>query len=187
MTPHFIRTGNCARLLVAALFIGTLAGCAVPPPAPETEQPAVVEADPVVDEQEHRALDALSDRFEVVGVRMRAICVSPENRAYYNKTACLPSGITEAMLKDTSRITKAQKRAAEQVFNATHTLNEETRDLMLKSGIPSYMDEAIESRRTIDPAVKDLQNRLLSGKITWGEYNRERRDLAVRSAESHHE
>ena len=80
-----------------------------------------------------------------------------------------------------------EKRAAEQVFNATHTLNEETRDLMLKSGIPSYMDEAIESRRTIDPAVKDLQNRLLSGKITWGEYNRERRDLAVRSAESHHE
>lgn len=186
MTPHFIRTGNCTRLLVAALFIGTLAGCAVPPPA-QIEQAPAPEPDPVVEEHEHRALDALSDRFEAVGVRMRAICVSPENRAYFNKTACLPSGITEEMTKDTSRITKAQKRAAEQVFRATHELNEETRDLMLKSGIPSYMDDAIESRRTIDPAIKDLQNRLLSGKITWGEYNRERRELAARSAESHHD
>ena len=97
-------------------------------------------------------------------------CVAQDNQPYYRKTACLPSGITDEMTKDSTRITAAQKRAAEAVFAFTHELNEETRRIMRETQDPALAARAELSQRLRDPQINTLQEDLLSGKITWGEY-----------------
>lgn len=173
------------RLSCAALFLSFLAGCAVPPQGDgtaATETTASTESESeVMNELAAVRADELSERFEAVARRMRAICVSPENKAYFRKTGCLPNDITDEMTRDKTSITAEQKRAAENVFKRTHELNEQTRDLMFRTGIPEYMDQAIYSRTHTDPLIRNLQSRLLSREITWGEYNAERRALAEES------
>ena len=97
--------------------------------------------------------------------------MAQDNQPYYRKTACLPSGITDEMTKDSTRITAAQKRAAEAVFAFTHELNEETRRIMRETQDPALAARAELSQRLRDPQINTLQEDLLSGKITWGEYN----------------
>ena len=82
------------------------------------------------------------------------------------------------MTKDSTRITAAQKRAAETVFAFTHELNEETRRIMRETQDPALAARAELSERLRDPQINTLQEDLLSGKITWGEYNTARRALA---------
>ena len=77
-----------------------------------------------------------------------------------------------------ANIHRAQKRAAEAVFAFTHELNEETRRIMRETQDPALAARAELSQRLRDPQINTLQEDLLSGKITWGEYNTARRALA---------
>ncbi|MDO5532728.1 hypothetical protein [Sutterella sp.] len=146
-------------LVLVALL---LSGCAA------TLQPAV-EKPGLPEEYENRIDDVRS--------RMRAACVARDYQPYFRKTACLPSGITAAMMNDRTRITGEQKRAAERVFVLTHELNEETRRIMIESGVLELAQSAAASRAERDPMILELQNQLLEGRITWGEYNRARFSL----------
>ena len=116
-------------------------------------------------------------RIEEVAARMRAACVADDYQPYFRKTACLPGGITEEMLADRTRITAAQKRAAQKVFALTHALNEETRRIMIESGTPEERARALASQSERDPLISALQEDLLAGRITWGTYNARRLEL----------
>ncbi len=158
---------------LAAVFASlTLFGCSAVIPVPEGEP----------DQTESREERELRERFEDVAARLRAACVASDHQAYYRKTACLPSGITGKMLADRSSITKAERTAAAKVFAITNQLNRDSQELMLASGVPAYMKQAERSRREIEPKIQAMQNALLRGRITWGEYNRMRIDLAEESA-----
>lgn len=121
---------------------------------------------------------AYHDQSERVAQRLRAACVSPEHHAYYAKTACLPSGITPKMLEDRTRITRAQQTAARAVFEITNALSAQTREVMVQTGLPEYIALAERSKQAIDPQVRAMQEGLLSGKLTWGQYNQLRLELA---------
>ena len=148
----------------AALFVvlvTSLAGCSTTlAPQRSASGTSTETVRPIHQQEDEAEPQSYRERIEVVVQRMRAACVAQDNQPYYRKTACLPSGITDEMTKDSTRITAAQKRAAEAVFAFTHELNEETRRIMR------------------DPQINTLQEDLLSGKITWGEYNTARRALA---------
>lgn len=96
---------------------------------------------------------------------MRAACAAQDNQPYYRKTACLPSGITDEMTKDSTRITAAQKRAAEAVFAFTHELNEETRRIMRETQDPALAARAELSQRLRDPQINTLQEDRCQGKL----------------------
>ena len=121
--------------------------------------------------------EAYHERIAEVSKILRAVCTAPVNQPYFDKTPCLPPGITEKHLTDKTRITAAQKKAAEQVFARIHRLNEDTRKMMIESGNPEYARLARTSLQVVDPRVDALQRSLLSGQITWGEYNRERLEI----------
>ena len=123
---------------------------------------------PIHQQEDEAEPQSYRERIEVVVQRMRAACVAQDNQPYYRKTACLPSGITDEMTKDSTRITVAQKRAAEAVFAFTHELNEETRRIMRETQDPALAARAELSQRLRDPQINTLQEDLLSGKITWG-------------------
>ncbi len=95
-------------------------------------------------------------------------------QSYFKKSPCLPSGITETHLKDKSRITKEQKKATARLFARQHELNAKTRAIMMESLDPEMMRMAQQSETRVMPRVDELQQALLSGRITWGEYNRTR-------------
>lgn len=164
-------------LLAAGLLLSACAS--VEPTAPQTA-PSEEEARQA--EIAAARLDAAElayhDQSERVAQRLRAACVSPEYRAYYAKTPCLPSGITPKMLEDRTRITRAQRNAARAVFEITNALSAQTREVMIQTGLPEYIALAERSKQTIDPQVRAMQEGLLSGKLTWGQYNQLRLELA---------
>ncbi len=169
-------------LLAAGLLFLTLllSSCAT---TKSSEEHAVPARKPQADCVDERA-KLFNAKADDVANRLRAACVAPKYKPYFSKTACLPAGITDAMTADKTKITQAQKKAAEEVFSLFRALSEETRTVMLQTGLPEYIDRAEQARRKLDPLANDLQNRLLSGKITWGQYNAERKALACRAEDA---
>ena len=125
--------------------------------------------------------DAIAKRFTEAKNLMERICRQPSNQAYFAKTPCWATKLTDAQASDSSRITDEESRAAQRVFLQTATVNNKTRRMMLASGIDSHRDAVRRSESVNDPRVKDMQNKLLSGQITWGEYNRRRQALTRRA------
>ena len=166
----------------AALFVvlvTSLVGCSTTlAPQRSASGTSTETIQPIHQQEDEAEPQSYRERIEVVVQRMRAACVAQDNQPYYRKTACLPSGITDEMTKDSTRITAAQKRAAEAVFAFTHELNEEIRRIMRETQDPALAARAELSQRLRDPQINTLQEDLLSGKITWGEYNTARRALA---------
>lgn len=117
------------------------------------------------------------ERIAIVARDIRAICTAPANQLYYTRTPCLPAGMTEAHLRDPARMTAQAQVVTKRIFDQLHQLNEETRALMMASGDPDLIRLARRSREVVDPQIKDIQDALLSGKITWGEYNRARLEI----------
>lgn len=114
------------------------------------------------------------DRINKVSRALRNLCVNPKNRAYFEKTPCLPAGMKEVYLQDDSYPTDAQKAVASRLFKEMDSLNDTTRKIMLSSGNPRHVENAKYSARNVQPRIHELQEKFLAGKLTWGDYNRER-------------
>lgn len=169
-------------LILSSSVLSLLGGCAVTPTSTESKHQSIetaVDREPLSQSNEH-----YNERITQVSRDVRAICTSPANRLYYAKTPCLPAGMTEAHLKDRSRITPDAKRVAERVFESLHKINEDTRDLMMSTGNPRLIELAQHSREVVDPKIEAIQSSLLKGAMTWGEYNRARLEVYESSKES---
>ena len=169
--PKVLKVRKALLALAACLLVG---GCATSPSLPVGSAAPAAPAAPVAESPD--APSAYRKRVADVMLRMRATCVAQGLQPYFRTTACLSSGITDAMLRDRSKITREQRRAAEQVFSITKDLNAETRRVMTESGTPAEARLAEASKRH-DPAIEENQAKLLSGEITWGEYNVRREAL----------
>ena len=169
--PKVLKVRKALLALAACLLVG---GCATSPSLPVGSAAPAAPVAPVAESPD--APSAYRKRVADVMLRMRATCVAQGLQPYFRKTACLSSGITDAMLRDRSKITREQRRAAEQVFSITKDLNAETRRVMTESGTPAEAKLAEASKRH-DPAIEENQAKLLSGEITWGEYNVRRKAL----------
>lgn len=152
------------------LFL-TLGLAACQPLSPPSEAELIAQARSMPTEKDIQA------RFDAVRDMYRNICTAREYEAYFAKTPCLPQLSTRRQLSDASRITPEEARAMQGVLREVRDLNEATQELMRKSGIDSYIARADWARDTLDPAVLDNQKALLARRITWGEYNRKRREL----------
>ncbi len=170
-------------LTISFAMLSLLAGCATAPRGTNTDAGTQQE---VTSTRRHTTAERFAkttdnelynERIAQVSRDIRAICTSPANRPYYAKTPCLPSGMTEAHLKDGSRITPEARRVAERVFASLHKLNEDTRSLMISSGDAHLIKLARHSREMVDPKISALQSSLLKGAMTWAEYNRPSRGL----------
>lgn len=113
-------------------------------------------------------------RIESVSRALRNICQSPKNRAYFDKTPCLPAGMRAAYLQDSTYPTDAQRQVARKVFNELDTLNGKTREIMLQSCVKRHIESARYSEKYVQPRIHRLQERFLAGELTWAQYNQER-------------
>lgn len=155
--------------LAAVLSLSACTTTGTGPARVRSEAPALPEDDPVTEQY--------NERIAAVAREVRAVCSAAVNQAYFSRTPCLPSGMHESHLRDRTRITAEQKKAAARVFEHLRRLNEETRTLMTESGNSELMTLARRSRESVDPQIQEIQSALISGTITWGEYNRSRLEI----------
>ena len=161
--PTFLLSLAAVLSLSACTTTGTV------PERVQSETADLPEDDPVTEQY--------NERIAAVAREVRAVCSAAVNQAYFSRTPCLPSGMHESHLRDRTRITAEQKKAAARVFEHLRRLNEETRTLMTESGNAELMTLARRSRESVDPKIHEIQSALISGSITWGEYNRSRLEI----------
>ena len=104
--------------LLAPVLALILSACAPLPPSPD--DPAVLAAAEEARAQEAARTEAqlaVKKQIDLVARHTRAICVAPENRAYFRHTPCLPVEVTEKHLADKKLPTAAELRIAKRVFS----------------------------------------------------------------------
>ena len=171
-TSHsFVRFLRAIAAVFAAACAITLAGCQAPTGQSPSEQDLIDMANSLPTE------DDLKERFRQVGNVVHEICHAPEFSPYFEKTPCLATLLTEKHMQDKSRITAEQGRAMRMALREFDELNRVTRRMMVESQLENYAQLARRADQ-IDVASHANQESLLSGAITWGEYNRERDRLA---------
>lgn len=126
----------------------------------------------------------IKERFRAVGGVLREICTSDEFAPYFSKTPCLATDMTDRQKKDRSKITEAQKKAMTAAVAEIEELNRQTRSMMIESQIEPYVSLARTAQTQTDPLVKANQDNLLTGAITWGQYNTWREAIARRAIEN---
>ena len=149
---------------LAILLVMLLSACAVPPggsilnPAP-AEEPSPLEA-----------VIALSKKI-------KSLCIEPEYATYFAKTFCTPSELSLAMMSDRTKITEAQKNALNAWDPAYDKLaNEMNEALALTSAANKQM--ADYNKLVAFPAAQKNRLDLYQGNITWGVYNRKRKEIS---------
>ena len=157
MTPFFTRA-------LAVLLVMVLSSCALPPgeglltPAPSnkpTPQDTVIE---------------LSNKI-------KSLCLEPVYAAYFAKTFCTPSELSLAMMSDRTKINQAQKEALNVWAQAYDKLAEEFNEaLPLTSAANKQMAEY--NKIVAFPAAQKNRLELYQGNITWGVYNRKRKEIS---------
>lgn len=159
---------NLLLKITSAAILVTLAGCTATLKTPDAPQPA--QPHPALESDPFESAEYL-DQIDAVAKEMRGMCASSTFQSYFKKTACFPSGITEKQLKDRTRITREEKKVAAKLFALQHDLNARTRAIMMKTRDARMIEVAEISKTRVMPEVEALQDALLSGALTWGEYN----------------
>lgn len=165
---------------VTGLLLLTLSACTLPKRA----EPLPSEEELIRMARNLPTETDIKERFRAVGGVLREICTSGDYAAYFAKTACLATDITDRQKRDTSRITDRQKRAMTAAVAEIEELNRQTRELMIASQLEPYVSLALQAQNETDRLVKRNQDNLLSGEITWGQYNTWREAIARRAMEN---
>ena len=151
------------RLLVI-LFTMLLSACAAPPSG-SILSPA--------------QSDSPSPRDTVLALtdKIKYLCLEPVYAAYFAKTFCTPSELSLAMMSDRTKITQAQRTAMNAWAQAYDKLVDELNAaLALTSSANKQM--ADYNKMIAFPAAQKNRMDLYEGKITWGVYNRKRKEIS---------
>ena len=151
------------RLFVILITL-VLSACAVPPSGSSSST---------------AKSDAPSPQETVIALtnKIKSLCIEPEYAVYFAKTFCTPSELSLTMMSDRTKITQAQKVALNAWSQAYDKLAEELNEaLALTSAANKQM---AEYNKTIAfPAAQKNRIDLYQGSITWGVYNRKRKEIS---------
>ena len=115
-------------------------------------------------------------KYDEIRNKIIAICNLPELVEYYKKTACNSSEINFAHITDTSKITEAQKEALVKQRITVSTVDKMQDDLQAMRGIAGQKITDI-AKSFVRPENEKNALDLYNGLITWGEYNKKRKEI----------
>lgn len=115
------------------------------------------------------------ERFTKVLEKIRAVCALEELKEYYSKTGCLSNEITLKQMTDETKVTAEQKPVILKTREMIDVLNKEL-DTVLNSIGPDKQREA-RIRNEFYSVSDNIHLDLYSEKISWGEFNRRRKDM----------
>lgn len=115
-------------------------------------------------------------KYEEIKNKISSLCNSTELAEYYKKTACNSSDINFAHITDTSKITDLQKEAlVKQRINAL-TIDKMQDDLQLMRGIAGQKITDV-AKTYVRPENEKNALDLYNGLISWGDYNKKRKEI----------
>ena len=118
----------------------------------------------------------LKQRSAQIASNNMLMCSTPELADYYKKTACKASDVSFEQLADTTKITSAQKAALVKQRERV-ALGEKEQDA-LQALRGQEGQKVIDISRTYTRPQNEQNNLdLYNGKITWGEYNKRRKEI----------
>jgi hypothetical protein len=117
-----------------------------------------------------------------VDAEAQQICARPDLQAYYSKTPCKPIDATLEQMADKSKITEAEKVAMNKVRTEFRTISNKGNDVIRQYNPQNAA--TIIARRDQATVAQD-QNALdfYEGRITRGEYNKRRAEIAKKLAD----
>ncbi len=128
--------------------------------------------------QNQARMSDLKQQFDRLNDTATAMCSKEELKEYYKKTACKAPDVSFEQIADTSKITAAQKAAlVKQRENVA--LIEKERAVIQKQAGPSGNKALDISTNFVQPENERNNLDLYNGKITWGEYNKRRKEIFV--------
>lgn len=110
--------------------------------------------------------------------RGRANCANVAYASYYAQTACQTKDVSFAHLANQSKITAEQKAVFPDVRAAIDALTKENLEMDRKYGGERGARRATLYMSKYWPQVDQNNLDLYNGQISWGEYNKRRRDIA---------
>lgn len=125
----------------------------------------------------------MRDRVEQFTAAMKDIsnqtdqlCTQPQYAAYFAKSSCDPANSSLAELSDNSKATKQQKEAITKIDAALNELAKQRDDAFTRFLTPPALaTEAVAFNRKAWNRFQKLRLDLYNGKITWGQFNTERK------------
>ena len=109
--------------------------------------------------------------------KKRLLCDTSDFKSYYLKTSCLPLEITKGQLTDHTKMTSSQLVVLAKVRTAEDLLyKDERRNLLMVGATGTAVVEILDAYKgSLNKNISDLE----SGKVTWGEYNLRRKEIAT--------
>lgn len=133
-------------------------------------------AQPLREQQQAQTAD-INSRIKKINQEILALCNVPEFQAYYAKTPCLFTDISFGQMADKTKINAKEKSALEAWSTKNDILNKDFRDTVRPSSNPKNQAYLQYIEQISVPATTKLRFDLYDGKITWGDYNRRRKEL----------
>lgn len=121
------------------------------------------------------------ERFNQLRAERDALCSNPKYAMIIAKSPCSSDNLTSQQLSDSSKITPQQKalvlefqaEAKKSSPEMKLLISRQTRDPDAANQRLRYLDSVVE------PAYDENRQRLLDGKITWGQYNTRGREITL--------
>jgi hypothetical protein len=110
---------------------------------------------------------------------IKSICLREDLKAFYEKTTCNNSELTMAHFVDSAKVTELQKKAL-LIIDEEYKKTAEMQMMNYRSNVkPSSLGEQLaDVRLKYRIQSQKVLQELYLGKITWGQYNSSRRDIA---------
>lgn len=126
--------------------------------------------------------NSIADEVKKVQSKIITLCSNPEFKDYYAKTSCFSNEITFEQMADKNKISENEKLSMLKARKEADLANNEILTIYKNSGQRNYEKFAQLLEFSIFPQYDNNNLDLYSGKITWGECNKIRKDISINAA-----
>lgn len=124
--------------------------------------------------------DEKKDQMQSLSSQIRDLCQRDEYLPFTSKTSCGDKQISLAMLSDNSKITQAQKIAMDGYTQEWESLTSQQEKLIPRARNTKLIERIQCVNEKVKPLFRKNDLDLYSGKITWGQYNKNKNDLKIK-------
>ena len=131
--------------------------------------------------QQEAMIQATKNGWEALLEEQRQLCTRNDLQPHYSKTPCRPEDATLEQVADKSRITPSEKEALSKAKSEIIPINKRISDY-LRQNYPNGNSIALLREHAMTELDK-VSLDFYEGRITRGEYNKKRRDIAQQARE----
>jgi hypothetical protein len=112
--------------------------------------------------------------------KIKAICENKDYAAIFAKTPCSAKDVTFVQSADESKINKNQKKVFLKYRTEVDAVNKERNEYINANKTSELDAQWVNYLEATQPTIEAYNLDLYKGKITWGEYNKDRKDITAK-------